>query len=72
MTTDTRAARPMTIADLCEAISEERIGYDRSGDNYLVSGLSLNRYLRGEAPYPTSEPPYLAIGPDMLEPGCTA
>lgn len=72
MTTDTRADRPMTIADLCQAISEERIGYARSGDSYEVSGLSLARYLRGEKPHPALAHPHIALEPEALESGCTA
>lgn len=72
MTTDTRADRPMTIADLCQAISEERIDYSRSGDSIEVSGLSLARYLRGEKPSASRELPFVALNPEALESGCTA
>lgn len=72
MTTDTRADRPMTIADLCQAIGEERIGYSRSGDSFEVSGLSLVRYLRGERPQPELPRPHVALSPETLESGCTA
>ncbi len=72
MTTDTRADLPMTIADLCQAIGEERIGYSRSDDSYEVSGLNLARFLRGESPHPTPELPHVALDPEALETGCTA
>ncbi|HKV86194.1 MAG TPA: hypothetical protein VJN88_16695 [Ktedonobacterales bacterium] len=72
MKTDTRASRPMTIADLCEAISDERIGYARRGDIYEVSGLHLTRYLRGEQPRGSLEPPHVALDPETLDSGCTA
>lgn len=72
MTTDTRADRPLTIADLCQAISEERIGYSRSDDSFEVSGLHLARYLRGEQPRPSIALPHVALDPATLESGCSA
>jgi hypothetical protein len=75
MKTDTRASRPnrqLTIADLCEAIGDERIGYARRGDIYEVSGLHLNRYLRGELPQDRLDPAHVALDPRALDAGCTA
>jgi hypothetical protein len=75
MKTDTRASRPnrpMTIADLCEAISDDRIGYARNGDSYEVSGLHLNRYLRGEQPQGRLDSAHVALDPQTLDAGCTA
>lgn len=72
MKTDTRASRPMTIADLCEAITNERIGYAKRGDIYEVSGLHLHRYLRGEQPQGHLDTPHVALGAETLDSGCTA
>lgn len=72
MKTDTRADRPMTIADLCQAISEERIGYAKRDDRYEVSGLNLNRFLRGDQPHDQLELPHIALDPETLESGITA
>jgi hypothetical protein len=66
MATDTRSGKPLTIADLSEAIADGRISHTRREDVYEISALDIRRYRRSAGhgaqrslhvdPYLTSAP----------------
>jgi hypothetical protein len=46
MATDTRTTKPLTIAELSEAIADGRISYALHEDVYQISGLDIRRFQR--------------------------
>lgn len=70
MSMDTRTERTLTIADLCQAIAERTISYTQREDVYVLTGLDVRRFLRGDerVAAPTPIDPYLA----SVDPSCFA
>jgi hypothetical protein len=46
MATDTRREKSLTLADLCEAIADDRLSYTLRDGEYEVSALDLRRFRR--------------------------
>jgi hypothetical protein len=46
MATDTRQPKQLTVADLCEAIADEKVAPRREGGDYLVTALDVRRMER--------------------------
>jgi hypothetical protein len=63
MATDTRQLKPrLTLADLCEAIIDEKVAPKRVGDEYFLTGLDLRRMERSDEIGTTLDVPTELLG----------